>query len=120
MAGLTKEAAMKRATFVVTMMLLLGSASVSAAECAWVLWERVETSKRVSWEATRAFGKEAQCRADQVERIRQLQGIVKDSPNRHVTKDGIRFLKFESGELTGVFFNEALCFPDTIDPREKK
>ncbi len=29
---------MKRAAFVVTMMLLLGSASVAAAECAWVFW----------------------------------------------------------------------------------
>ena len=111
---------MRRMIVLLTTILLLGSATVAGAECAWVLWERVETSKRVSWEATRAFGKEAQCRADQVERIRQLQGIVKDSPNRHVTKDGIRFLKFESRELTGVFFNEALCFPDTIDPREKK
>ena len=37
---------MKQATIALTMVLLLGSASVAAAECAWVLWVELDPREK--------------------------------------------------------------------------
>ncbi len=121
---------MKLATFVVTMMLLLGSASVAAAECAWVLWVK-NVEQEIEWEALAAFESRSKCIENvpsYIARMRALmdQVYAKDPPTKHFTA---RVEKHPGGyslnmhltkeELTAPYL-EFTCFPDTLDPREKK
>ena len=118
---------MRRATFVVTMMLLLGSASVATAECAWVLWNRSsELSAGVGsvstlWVILDAFEDRMACVPErdrgwkrEVKKYRNSGSYkrVQDQP-----EDNGFFYLASTGEKGSVRF---VCLPDTLDPREKK
>ncbi len=120
---------MKQATIALTMVLLFGSASVAAAECAWVLWEQSSdlygqlATRTPSWSLQEAFEAKSGCLEART-RTWKLTYLK----NRSWEKlKGARVLTF--GELATVTVYipdytdltlKFLCFPDTIDPREKK
>ena len=118
---------MKRATFLVTIMLLLASASVAAAEGAWVLWNRSSElsvgtgSVSTLWVILDAFEDRKACVPErdrgwkrEVEKYRNLGNYkrVQDQPEDY----GFFYLT-STGEKGSVRF---VCLPDTLDPREKK
>ena len=88
---------MRRIIVMLTTVLLLGSASVAAAECAWVLWMKYfpTTEEPIYWEVVDAKANQEDC-------IKTRDFMAERTPD---------FLK-ESVHL--------VCLPDTIDPREKK
>jgi len=91
---------------------LVCSASVSSAECAWVLWTRTWTwTPRVlftptftqTYEVRSAHGTRAECEA-----IVSLYGPDERAATGHDAATGVsRSIR-------------SLCLPDTIDPREPK
>ena len=77
---------MKRATFVVTMMLLLGSASVATAECAWVLWYdnawTTPPEKQVhKWAVSSGHVTHAECIAERDEKFHAVVSAMKNLPS---------------------------------------
>ncbi len=119
---------MKRAMIVVTMILLLGSASVAAAECAWVLWKK-SLEQHKGWEVMAAFESRMECMqsgqllAAQVQRqmekvyaLERPQPPVKVGVEKHPGGYTIQVTRDEFA----IPYLDIVCFPDTIDPREKK
>ncbi len=121
---------MRTATGMLTTILLLGSASVAAAECAWVLWEQSSdvygqlATRTPSWSLQEAFEAKSGCLEART-RTWKLTYLK----NRSWEKlKGARVLTFgESTATVTVYIPDYtdltlkfLCFPDTIDPREKK
>ncbi len=109
---------MKRATLVVTMTLLLGSASVAAAECAWVLWE--ENALRdvelplVQPERTHTIISVHSTHQECEEQRKVV--IPKWEKEWQIHKERVD----KTPEMGAVFSARLLCLPDTIDPRERK
>ncbi len=118
---------MRRATFVVAMILLLGSASVPAAECAWVLWKKEEGTFRVTsghigpqWEPADAFQGKVLCSEARQRVWESAVSEWRGSPFSRVyerpEKSEFRVVIENQGYFTVSF----TCLPDTLDPREKK
>ncbi len=115
---------MRYATMLLTTVLLLGSASVALAECAWVLWAKIEDMKPGSgvWDIQAGYTGRAECiRERKVISNARVQDWIKRSGQQHVkvepvSEDALSLL-FSKDELATVYF---ICLPDTIDPREKK
>ncbi len=122
---------MKRATFVVSMMLLLASASVAAAECAWVMWREHSHSlvgqlpEPFTWTIKGTYEDRAKCMASRKRLLDWMAQTYRDAGR--TVKLGEEWgydlsatTKDELGPPTGYIFFNHYCLPDTIDPREKK
>ena len=124
---------MRSATMMLTTVLLLGSASVSSAECAWVLWVEDEQSSapgwtvQTSWVLMQAYSNETECR--KFLRKGLEQPTIEESADKHmmykVTGDTLTILYFPKDfdattKSTHRQVFRFLCLPDTIDPREEK
>ncbi len=118
---------MGRMIVLLTTVLLLGSASVAAAEGAWVLWNRSSElsvgkgSVSTLWVILDAFEDRKACVPErdrgwkrEVEKYRNSGSYkrVQDQP-----QDNGFFYLASTGDKGSVRF---VCLPDTIDPREKK
>jgi hypothetical protein len=113
-------------------------ASTSAAECAWVLWIKNETTflrndkdkpyeVTTRWEMEKAFQAHAECEqikeqvwtveAGHYNDLSQFPGIERV---RKVPYEAI-FISWKQGAVITGGGNTKLfrCYPDTIDPREK-
>jgi len=118
---------MKRATIVVAMILLLGSASVAAAECAWVLWERMRTigQKGELGEARGGIGiveaylTQDKCNSARVATWEKVVQMFNQPANEIISSNRGRTFNFKGPDGT-IFMQEFYCLPDTIDPREKQ
>ncbi len=117
---------MGRMIVLLTTVLLLGSTSIAAADCAWVLWNRSSElsagggSVSTLWVILDAFEDRKACVPDrdrgwkrEVEKYRNLGNYkrVQDQPG-----DNGFFYLASTGEKGSVRF---VCLPDTFDPREK-
>ena len=101
---------MRPATMMLTTILLLGSASVAAAECAWVLWQHALGS----WVVSGARPSYKQCedyRRQVIELLIAEHNWPKDRRESWIRERMESFAKKGTGST---------CLPDTIDPREKK
>ncbi|MCZ6626188.1 MAG: hypothetical protein O7B35_18465 [Deltaproteobacteria bacterium] len=105
------------------MILMFGSASVAAAECTWVLWDKLSVypsgkpgSER--WVIGEAYTTQDKCNSARLEGwealVKKLKGprgtILRNQPGRTLAVEGPK------GSL---MIQQYLCLPDTLDPREK-
>ncbi len=126
---------MRRMIVLLTTVLLLGSASVAAAECAWVLWERTRQVRAPrfdvfrDWIISGAF----QTQTAYEEALKMTWEITKDpdppsdpSITQEVfTPHGVHghiqiIRKTKQGDPPDSIRYSYQCLPDTLDPREKK
>ena len=135
---------MRTPTVILTAILVLASASVAAAECAWVLWTYTHTptvkgtdktfdefgaaliddltQNRVwnKWGIENAFNTRNGCLTAKGELWKAARAAIERTltlPENKTTE--IRAVP--KRRLTvGDFVRRFLCLPDTIDPREKK
>jgi len=116
---------MRWARLVLAVVLVVGSASVASAECAWVLWLEAYSISKLSgaWHVVNAFETKTTCETGQV---KLLEGVA-DSAKRRGAID----VKVNREEMSVTYqeraddprslrFASYRCFPDTIDPREKR
>jgi len=110
-------------------LIVLLSASVASAECAWVLWEEVEdllpskqSNLQRTWKIHRADRTLAECESVMraVWEVRAKQFAPgPDKPGIESTKTVPHSLvgtTFKSGDVTLWTFR---CLPDTVDPRPR-
>ncbi len=120
---------------VVTMILVLGSTSLAAVECAWVLWTRVDTSgdseSRTQWQLDNAYQNYFQCNIAQKDAVRRAHsfwgedtGVERLSVDEETGEKQVVIefeFKFRPGQkvrtVRTVYYR---CLPNTIDPREKE
>ena len=104
---------MRRMIVMLTTALLLGSASIAAAECAWVLWHH---TNQVGWTLKGARPSYKECEVYLRILIRELhRRELAEMEYDYQVESFIRehmksFAKPREGHV---------CLPDTIDPREK-
>ena len=128
---------MRWARLVLPVSLLVGWTSTAAAECAWVLWEEIESThiphaKRAQfsteWELHNAHGTQEECllakqrlwtvEAEFYEKLKEGFGPIEE-----IGKVPGGFLAISGTLKDGTYWNSKMtyrCLPDTIDPREKK
>ena len=118
---------MRWARLVLAVSLLVGWTSAAAAECAWVLWHnqtfrdiKPPMKARSWWSADSGYGTRAECIARRDKKIAHHASFQRAEPG---TKDFL--LNPENASLAytrqGTRWTLTFaCFPDTIDPREKK
>jgi hypothetical protein len=87
-----------RASLVVVL-LLLASVGTASAECAWVLWTKINA---LEWETRGGFDTRADCER---ERGKSVEGTVEGTGGK---ADGRQFVV------------QNACLPDTLDPRGPK
>jgi hypothetical protein len=111
---------------------LLVSAATASAECAWVLWSRIQdVSHRDRWDdwtsGGSAYPTYSQCWA----KIRQITGLAEEGSLAdwydwtrglgRYSKRGDIIATASGGALIGApFASEWRCLPDTVDPRGPK
>ena len=129
---------MRRMIVLLTTVLLLGSASVAAAECGWVLWIKSNSSTvamaspvTTQWEVESAFERRSDCVLLREKALERLERKLQEASGQEGT-DILRIVR-DIGESEVTFYYEAhpgqpaeyistkyVCLPNTIDPREKK
>jgi hypothetical protein len=87
----------RRASLVI--LLLHGSVGTASAECAWVLWTKINA---LEWETRGGFDTRADCER---ERGKSVEGTVEGTGGK---ADGRQFVV------------QNACLPDTVDPRGPK
>jgi len=124
---------MRRMIVLLTTVLLLASASIAAAECAWVLWlhateveilPKQNKVTRNTWETLSAFDTKKACESEQKKSWEDSYRLGKEK-EKHFGA-----IMFGYDEFTHIFmssqdgkFSEMdrwNCLPDTIDPRAQK
>ncbi len=120
---------MRPATAMLTTILLLGSASVAAAECAWVLWgNRVDLPKHPRSMGmstiTAAFEDRERCQRELTKQLDREEKVgQKSGADNIVRSDEDGLLTWSKGTVKvpeRMVVTRLRCLPDTIDPREKK
>ena len=121
---------MTYARLVLATVLLLASASVAAAECAWVLWEKADskTPQRhlITWTIHHAHEVREDCEKEKSREwssmLKVFEMAMEADPTSTVKKtaDGlVTRIGLKGGGFSTTFFDYT-CLPDTIDPREPK
>ena len=112
---------MRKARLVLAVVLVVGWTSTAAAECAWVLWTMTGNLDAATkqWSPADAFDDRQQCLQVRSHKVRSsMAGWQKrgaQNMDGHPEQGYLNF-SLEGVNLALQFF----CFPDTIDPREKK
>ncbi len=116
---------MRRMIVLLAAVLLLGSASVAAAEGPWVMWaisgyQDKKSGGPAGWEALTAFQSKSTCEIEVKARYERLVADARANGYFLMSYTGIPpyLVWWEGGEEKGG--GGFLCLPDTIDPREKK
>ena len=114
-----KPASIVMMIVVVTATVMIGSASLAAAECAWVLWgesairsvELPLVQPELSYMIMRAHSTQQEC-----EKQREVL-TPKWEKHKEMHKENVEKM---GGTVQVSYSARLICLPDTIDPREKK
>ncbi len=105
--------------------MVLWSASVASAECAWVLWQRLsiegtQLGVGKQWTAESAYPAHTECTAVRDRTFIDVVAGLQAQPDTKVvnTNPSIAIVAYTVQGTSHVV--NYTCFPDTIDPREKK
>jgi len=107
---------MRTATMMLTTVLVLGSASLASAECAWVLWQKKIHNRAAEWSVVKASASRASCDQLKLAEWRGWSEIL----GEHEGTERVEGESLTVCAPSGCSSREWLCLPDTIDPREKK
>ncbi len=107
---------MKRAIMVLTLSLIVGWTSAAAAECAWVLWEKKIIGMSVEWNVVKAAPSFDTCEERRLTEWRGWSDALGQGEGIERVEGESLTVVAPSGRTTRLW----VCFPDTIDPREKK
>ncbi len=115
------------ARLMLAVVLVIGSASVAAAECAWVLWSyvtlrsiNIPLTATSGWTAENGHPTHGECTTERDRQFRHhAAGVRVDPGTKDFTQNpsnaGLAFTR--QGQRQTFTYK---CLPDTIDPREKK
>jgi hypothetical protein len=101
---------------------MLALATSAAAECAWVLWERLTGPSGIDHSIVAARSSEPDCRALVQPTVRRRVAVVGtpgpggERPRVTIEGDSVVVLRSEEGRLSWAY----TCLPDTVDPRGPK
>ncbi len=116
---------MRWARLVLAVSLLVGWTSAAAAECAWVLWQRLsiegtQLGVGKQWTAESAYPAHTECTAVRDRTFIDVVAGLQAQPDTKVvnTNPSIAIVAYTVQGTSHVV--NYTCFPDTIDPREKK
>ena len=107
--------------------LMLGSASLAAAESGWVVWKKTISADSEAWSTQDVYLNESQCQGFGI--MRALTDDVRSARNHAGYQDfdpgpdgrSYSFTKSTpDGSGTEPVQVRFVCLPDTIDPRDKK
>lgn len=128
---------MARMITIGTLLLVLGSASLAAAECAWMLWQETEHTEvpikklfpqRIDWTNHSTYVTHDACETAKLslwsKHLASWEGVREANPAlKEINGVPGEFLsvRFRSGD-GGVYISKQQfhCLPDTIDSREKQ
>lgn len=111
---------MRGAKLVLAVVLVFGTASVAAAECAWLLWGDRHS---YGWQWYEAFETKADCTTARMNQMQKHAKKVREKGAAYVEVDReertLTFVlrKGDGTERRKVTYH---CLPSTFDPREKK
>ena len=120
---------MRCATLILAMALLIGTASIAAAECAWVLWEKHGFSRtgngvdRVTWSLKGAYEDHAKCATSREDLLGWTAQLFRNLGGEVALQGKWRFdlrsvIKYERDQYTQIDGFNFYCLPGTIsDPR---
>lgn len=126
------EVTVKWSILALTVVQMIGLASVASAESTWVLWsktvslegetEGVEDIGGKFWEVQNAFKDRQQCVKEATNYISMLENFNRKNEDATVRKD-----EFAGRMRLHVFYRKykhttsfsAVCLPETIDPRPR-
>src|SRR5712664_2973032 len=100
---------LRRASVIATFSLLTWTATASA-ECAWVLWEQINTQP---WSVKDGFADTDSCQ-------RALRSGVRKSVSRYPGSEDSGGNSAVIKKARGRFTHTFACLPDTVDPRGPK
>ena len=106
-----------RSVSVALALLLLTSVGMASGECAWVLWVHFTPidSDSSRWEIGEAWPTPAECAAARTGKQDQWKRVAGATPRAYLIGDTV-FIPSQ-GRLAAW---EAICLPDTVDPRGPK
>lgn len=107
---------MRKAMVMLAVIILLNSASLAAAECAWVLWEKKINNGIVGWSIVKAAPAFDRCEAHRLIEWKKWSDVLGEGPGTERV-EGEQLMVRAPG---GIAIREWHCLPDTIDPRAKK
>lgn len=135
------EVTVKWSILALTVVQMIGLASVASAESAWVLWSKSVMSPALSpqqmgdtegigigeiggrfWEAENAFKDRQQCVKETTNYISMLENFKRKNEDATVRKDElagrIRLHVYDRDHKTNNVFS-AVCLPEMVDPRPR-
>lgn len=128
------EVTVKWSILALTVVQMIGLASVASAESAWVLWSKsvmfmgntegigMEEIGGRFWEAENAFKDRQQCVKETTNYISMLENFKRKNEDATVRKDElagrIRLHVYDRDHKTNNVFS-AVCLPEMVDPRPR-
>ena len=113
---------MRWARLALAFIIMATLSSIASAECGWVQWLKTSalpTGETSAWGAVEAFENREQC-------LRDRERAIRASAARKLTRD-VEVLESHLDKGLLVYSEgrqkwamQIACFPDTINPREKK
>ena len=109
---------MRTATMMLATILVLGSASVAVAECAWVLWTQETQKNAMVWLIESAFEDRDSC-------VRELDSEFNSALRRSQPNEKIKEAKAnQEKKWIYIYYRDGkwnrtryVCLPDTVRPR---
>ena len=102
----------RRAPLVIVLVLIF-SARIASAECAWVLWTKTATNKgSSSWEIVQASSNREDCLAALDRAYKAIKGAT--------TINQIEHGAFSVTTTDRTTTSSGKCLPDTVDPRARR
>jgi hypothetical protein len=115
-----------RINAIVLFFIVCGTSSTAFAECAWVVWIKIDLisvistklDQEIRWEAHSSFEKRAQCLDKQEFLWKETEKDAESNPTwKNIRKEFPE--KIYAERPGGTWVKTFYCLPDSVDPRGK-